>query len=184
MNAKTDPRPKVGKKGLVMVNTGNGKGKTTAALGVLFRALGHGLHPCVIQFMKRANAKTGEVKMARRMGIEWHILGDGFSRRSKNIDQMIAKARAAWDFAREKIIGGAYDLVVLDEFTYLLALGWLDTEETLVWLREHKPASMHLVITGRDAPQALIAFADLVTEMALVKHPHSLGAPAQLGIEY
>lgn len=184
MNAKPDFQPRAAKKGLVIVNTGNGKGKTTAALGILFRALGQGLDPCVIQFMKQANEKTGEVKMAHRLGIEWHALGDGFSWRSKDIDQTIARARKAWDFAKEKIARGGYDLVVLDEFTYLLSLGWLDTEETLAWLREHKPVGMHLVITGRDAPQALLAYADLVTEMALVKHPHALGIPAQAGIEY
>ncbi len=172
------------KKGLVIVNTGEGKGKTTAALGLLFRALGQGFQICVIQFIKNSGGHWGEVKTARKLGIEWHILGDGFTWTSKDIDETVTKAREAWSLAQEKIASGEYDLILLDEFTYPLALGWLDTGAVLEWLRAHKPAGLHLVITGRDAPPALVDYADLVTEMTLVKHPYDQGIKAQKGIEF
>jgi cob(I)alamin adenosyltransferase len=170
--------------GLVIVNTGPGKGKTTAALGTVFRASGHGLRVCVIQFIKNNQGQWGEVKMARQLDIEWHTLGDGFTWSSKDTAETITRAREGWALAQEKISSGGYDLILLDEFTYPLAYHWLDTASVVAWLREHKPAALHLIITGRDAPSELIAYADLVTEMVNVKHPYEKGIKGQKGIEF
>ncbi|MFQ5856521.1 MAG: cob(I)yrinic acid a,c-diamide adenosyltransferase [Anaerolineae bacterium] len=172
------------KKGLVVVNTGHGKGKTTAALGILLRAWGRGMHLCVIQFLKHEAGGWGEIRAAQKLGIEWHKMGDGFTWLSKDMDETIAKARHAWEVAQEKIVSGDYDLIILDEFTYPLKYGWLDTEEVVTWLRDNKPPMLHLVITGRDAPPELTDFADLVTEMRKVKHPFDQGIRAQPGIEF
>jgi cob(I)alamin adenosyltransferase len=172
------------KRGLVIVNTGDGKGKTTAALGTLLRAWGRGLHTCVIQFIKAETGAWGEVKAAKKLGIEWHKMGDGFTWQSKDMDETIAKAIAGWQLAQEKIASDEYDLILLDEFTYPLHFGWLDTGEVIAWLKDHKPPKLHLIISGRNAPPELIDFADLVTEMCLVKHPFDRGIPAQAGIEF
>lgn len=172
------------KKGLVIVNTGEGKGKTTAALGIILRSWGRGFRVCMIQFIKSATASTGEVKAAKKMDIEWHKTGDGFVWLSKDIDETTAHARHGWQLAQEKISSGAYDLVVLDEFTYPLIFGWLDTAEIVNWLSTNKPPQMHLIITGRGAPQNLIDYADIVTEMKVVKHPYTRGIIAQPGVEY
>jgi len=173
-----------GRRGLVLVFTGNGKGKTTAALGTLFRAWGRDFRICVIQFLKAETGAWGEVKAAQRLGIEWHKTGDGFTWTSKDIDETRAKALHGWELAKQKIASGEYDLVILDEFTYPLTFGWLDPGEVIDWLRAHKPPQMHLIITGRDAPPLLIEYADLVTEMREVKHPFAIGVKAQVGIEY
>jgi cob(I)alamin adenosyltransferase len=170
--------------GLVIVNTGNGKGKTTAALGTLFRAWGRGMRVCVIQFIKSETGNWGEIKAARNLGIEWHAMGDGFTWLSKDIDETAAKARHAWGLAQEKIAGGEYDLILLDEMTYAFHNGWVDVREMIAWLGAHKPAGLHLIITGRDAPEPLVEFADLVTEMREVKHPYARGIKAQPGIEF
>lgn len=183
MNEPSAARPGVAR-GLVIVYTGKGKGKTTAALGLLFRGWGRKLRMCVIQFIKSERGKWGEVTTARKLGIEWHKVGDGFTWLSKDMDETVARARQGWALAQEKIASGAYDLLLLDEFTYALHFGWLDTGEVLAWLRANKPAGLHLVITGRDAPQALLDYADLVTEMQANKHPYEQGVPAQPGIEY
>lgn len=175
---KAEPR------GLVIVNTGDGKGKTTAAMGVILRAWGRGLRICVIQFIKPPSVATGEYKAARKLGIEWHHCGDGFVWESKDPRETVDVARAGWQLAQAKIVSGDYDLVVLDEFTYPLTYGWLDAGEVMAWLSAHKPPQMHLIITGRDAPQSVIDCADLVTEMKLVKHPYEQGVKAQLGIEF
>lgn len=172
------------RKGLVIVNTGHGKGKTTAALGVLFRAWGRGMRLCVIQFVKHEAGGWGEVRAAQKLGIEWHKMGDGFTWLSKDMDETVAKALHAWEVAQEKTASGDYDLVILDEFTYPLKYGWLDTAEVIAWLQEHKPPMLHLIITGRDAPPELIDFADLVIEMREVKHPFDQGLRAQPGIEF
>jgi cob(I)alamin adenosyltransferase len=172
------------RKGLLIVNTGDGKGKTTASLGVIFRAWGRGMKLCMIQFLKHEGGGWGEVRAAEKLGIEWIKTGDGFTWTSRDMDETVAKALHGWEIAKEKISSGAHDLIVLDEFTYLLSLNWLNTEETLEWLRAHKPPTLHLIITGRDAPPALIAMADLVTEMRNVKHPYDSGIMAQPGIEF
>ena len=172
------------KKGLVIVNTGHGKGKTTAALGLLLRAWGRNLRVGGVQFFKNENASFGETKAMRKMNIELTAMGDGFTWTSKDMDETQAKAVNGWEVSKQKISSGAYDVFLLDEFTYVLSFGWVDVNDAVAWLREHKPPMLHLVITGRDAPQALIDFADLVTEMTLVKHPYDQGILAQAGVEF
>jgi len=186
MSAKKETeRKRHVKKGLVMVNTGDGKGKTTAALGVMTRAWGRKMRVGVIQFLKHENANFGEIRAARRMEIDWIGTGDGWTWTSKDIDESQARALRGWEVAQERIVSGNYDLFILDEFTYLMAFGWLDATEVVDWLREHKPEMLHVIITGRDAPDELVDFADMVTEMREVKHPFSdQGIVAQPGIDF
>ncbi|ABU56774.1 cob(I)yrinic acid a,c-diamide adenosyltransferase [Roseiflexus castenholzii] len=173
------------KKGLVIVNTGNGKGKTTAALGILLRAWGRDMRVGGIQFLKHENANYGELRALQRMGVELTPMGDGFTWTSRDLDETQAKAVHGWETAKARISSGNYDIFLLDEFTYVLNYGWVDTADVIEWLRQHKPPMLHLIITGRNAPQALIDFADLVTEMREVKHPfRDQGIRAQKGIEY
>ncbi len=172
------------RKGLVIVYTGEGKGKTTAALGMLFRAWGQDFRVCVIQFIKAETGRWGEVKAAGKLGIEWHKMGDGYTWDSKDMEETVALAREGWRLAQEKISRDEYDLILLDEFTYPLHLGWLDVEEVISWLKANKSSRLHLLITGRDAPQALLDYADLVTEMTMIKHPFDQGVPAQPGVEF
>ena len=171
-------------KGLVIVNTGNGKGKTTAALGLVLRASGWEKRTCMLQFIKNQGAGGGEIRMARKLGLEIIPCGDGFTWQSSDLAQSAMLARAAWLEAQRRIQSGEFDLIVLDEFTYTLSLGWLEVKEVVDWLRANKPADLHLVITGRDAPEDLIAYADLVTEMREIKHPYNQGLAAQKGIEF
>lgn len=170
-------------KGLVIVNTGNGKGKTTAALGVLLRAWGRDMRVVMLQFIKAKTGKWGEVRAASKMGVELVPLGDGFTWTSKDIEHDRELAQEGWRQCRERIASGAYDIVVLDELTYCLKFGWLEIDEVLGVLRA-RPEGQHVVITGRDAPAELIEFADLVTEMREVKHPYKAGVRAQPGIEF
>jgi cob(I)alamin adenosyltransferase len=173
------------KKGLVIVNTGNGKGKTTAALGVLLRGWGREMRLSGIQFFKHENANYGELRALERMGIALKPMGDGFTWTSRDMDETQAKALHGWETAKQQIASGNYDIFLLDEFTYVLHFGWLDTDEVVAWLRNSKPEMLHLIVTGRDAPQALIDYADLVTEMREVKHPfREQGIKAQKGIEF
>ncbi|MCS6826639.1 MAG: cob(I)yrinic acid a,c-diamide adenosyltransferase [Caldilinea sp.] len=172
-------------KGLVIVNTGKGKGKTTAALGILLRAWGRNLRVGGVQFFKHENSSYGELKALAKMGVELTPMGDGFTWTSKDINETQAKALHGWEVAKQKIAGGEYDVFLLDEFTYVMHFGWLNVDEVVAWLRDHKPPLMHVIITGRDAPEALIDFADLVTEMREIKHPYrDQGIRAQPGIEY
>ena len=150
------------RQGLLIVNTGNGKGKSTAAFGTLLRAWGRGLRVCVIQFIKAETGTWGEVRAAEKLGIEWHISGDGFTWRSKDVDETIARAQHGWELAQAKMVCGEYDLIVLDESTYLLNYGWLDLAEVLAWLQANRPPTLHLIITGRNAPAELIEYADRV----------------------
>lgn len=174
------------KKGLVIVNTGNGKGKTTAALGIMTRAWGREMKVGVLQFLKNENARFGEIKAAERMGnIDWLSTGDGWTWTSKDGDETVARAQHGWQIAKERILSEAYDLLILDEFTYTMHFGWLDANEVVDWLTENKPEMLHLIVTGRNAPDALIEYADLVTEMKEIKHPFTeQGIRAQAGIEY
>ena len=173
------------KKGLVIVNTGNGKGKSTSAFGVLLRAWGRGFRVGVVQFIKAETGQWGEIKAAKKLAIDWFASGDGFTWTSKDMDETIARALHGWEVAQGKIAGGGYDILILDEFTYALHFGWLDTAQVIDWLKANKPAELHLIITGRDAPQALIDYADLVTEMREIKHPFTTqGIHAQPGIEF
>ena len=172
------------KKGLLIVNTGDGKGKTTAALGIVLRAWGRGFRICVIQFIKAETGRWGEIKAAKKLGIEWHTTGDGFTWLSKDMDETTARALQGWEIAKERIASDQYDLIVLDEFTYTMVYKWIDTDEVMEWLRLNRPTNLHLVITGRSAPEALIQQADLVTEMKVIKHPYEQGITAQPGIEF
>lgn len=173
------------RKGLVIVNTGNGKGKTTAALGILFRSYGRGLRSCVLQFLKAEKSKTGEYLAAQKLGIEWHYCGDGFVFDPEEALSSAEVARAGWEMAKEKIASNNYDLIILDEMIYPLTFGWLKTDQVIDWLKANKPAELHLIITGRNAPQALTEYADLVTEMKEIKHPfHDQKLSAQPGIDF
>lgn len=170
-------------KGLVIVNTGNGKGKTTAALGVLFRAWGRGMRVCMLQFIKSTTSNYGENKAAKRLGIEIIPMGDGFTWLSEDIEKDKATARKCWELCQQKISSGEYDIVILDEMTYALSYGWLDVNEVINFLKQ-RPAGQHIIITGRNALPELVEYADLVTEMNEVKHPYSQGIKAQKGIEF
>ncbi|NLD92505.1 MAG: cob(I)yrinic acid a,c-diamide adenosyltransferase [Fibrobacter sp.] len=172
------------KKGLLIVNTGNGKGKTTAALGMAFRALGHGMRVCVIQFIK-GSWKYGELESAKRFSdlLEFHVMGKGFTWKSENIDEDKAAARDAWDFAKVKISSNEFGLVILDELTYLVKFGMVSEEEIMDILCK-RPQNLHVVVTGRYAGEQLIANADLVTQMVAEKHPLKNGIKAQKGVEF
>ena len=171
------------RKPLVILYTGNGKGKTTAALGLLLRAWGRGMKVVMLSFIKSETANFGEEQAAHKLGIELIPLGAGFTWLSKDIERDKALARRCWELCKEKIGSGAYDVVVLDEVTYPISYGWLDIDEVIDTLRR-RPPDLHVVLTGRDAPQKLIDFADLVTEMREVKHPFQAGEKAQPGVDF
>jgi cob(I)alamin adenosyltransferase len=173
-------------RGLLMVHTGDGKGKTTCALGLMMRAAGRGLNCCMIQFMKSRNDRYGEHESAEKLGIEVHTMGDGFTWDTKNPEQDRETARKSWTLCVEKMRSGDYDLLVFDELVYVLSYGMLETSEVLDEIARIRAeqAALHIVLTGRDAPAALIEAADLVTEMREVKHPFQLGIRAQQGIEF
>jgi cob(I)alamin adenosyltransferase len=172
-------------KGLLIINTGDGKGKTTAALGLLLRSRGRKLRIGGVQFFKHENANFGELRALRELGVELTPMGDGWTWTSRDLDETRSKALHGWEVAKERIASGDYDVFLLDEFTYLLSYGWLDAAEAVDWMVANKPPMLHLLITGRDAHPALVAAADLVTEMRAVKHPFAeQGIRAQKGIEF
>jgi cob(I)alamin adenosyltransferase len=173
-----------GRHGLVIVNTGDGKGKTTAALGLLLRAWGHDQRVIMLQFIKSMGRSAGEHHAAAKLGIEITPLGDGFTWLSKDVERTAQLAMDAWEQAKPLILGGEYDVVVLDELTYPLQYFWVPVEEVIATLAA-RPAHVHVVITGRGAPEALIEAADLVTEMRLIKHPYrDQGITAQKGVDF
>lgn len=181
-NARARRQP--GRKGLVIVNTGNGKGKTTAALGVLLRSWGQDMRVVMLQFLKATTGRWGEIRAAERMGVEIIPLGKGFTWLSENLEQDRALAQACWEQCREKIESDLYDVVIMDEFTYILNYGWVDIVDVIETLQSRNPL-LHIIITGRNAPPALIEYADLVTEMREIKHPYKTqGVHAQKGIEF
>lgn len=172
------------RKGLVVINTGNGKGKTTAALGVLFRAWGRDMRVRMFQFLKHTGARFGESRAAAKLEIPWGAMGDGFTWLSKDMDNTQELARMQWENCKQAVLSDEYDLIVMDEFTYAMYYGWIPVEEVVNVLGQ-KPHMLHVVITGRYAPQELIDFADLVTEMREIKHPYrEQGIRAQPGLEY
>ena len=171
------------RQGLVVVNTGNGKGKTTSALGVLFRAWGRGLKVVMLQFIKQTTSNYGENRAARKLGIEMIPLGGGFTWLSKDIEKDKALARRAWELCKEKLGSPDYDVVILDEITYPISYGWIPVEEVIQALKD-RPPHMHVILTGRNADEALIEYADLVTEMREVKHPYQKGVKAQPGLDF
>jgi cob(I)alamin adenosyltransferase len=173
----------VAQRSRLLVNTGTGKGKSSAAFGVMGRAWARGWSVCVVQFVKSEKWKVGERKLAAHLGIEWHTLGDGFTWESTDMDETVARGRHAWAVAAEKIASGDYDLVILDEVTYTMKYGWVEVQEVVAALRD-RPDRTNVLVTGRYAPDEVVAIADTVTEMVKVKHAMDDGTPARKGIEY
>lgn len=172
-------------KGLIIVNTGNGKGKTTAALGMVLRSLGHGYKVAIVQFIKGAWEPAEKAVFSLwQEQLEFYAMGEGFTWETQDRERDIEKAQAAWKTALSFITNPHYKLVLLDEVNVALKLGYLQIDDILAGL-EQKPADTHVILTGRGAPPALIERADLVTEMTLIKHPfREQGVKAQPGIEY
>lgn len=174
--------PQAERRGLLIVNTGDGKGKSTAAFGLALRAHGRGKAVKIYQFMKVPTARFGEHRMFEQLGIPVEGLGDGFSWKSKDLEHSAQLARDGWQKAKAAILSGDFFLVVLDEITYPLIYGWLSLDDVLATLAA-RPKGMHVCMTGRRCPPELIALADTVTEMTKVKHAFNAGIPAQRGIE-
>ena len=168
---------------IVVLNTGEGKGKSSSAFGVMGRGWARGWRVAVVQFIKGGDWKTGERKLADHLGVDWHTLGDGFTWESTDLDESAAKARNAWSVARDLLAAGSHDLVILDELTYVVSYGWVPVEEVVAGIRNRSEAT-NVVITGRDAHQELVDVADTVTEMRKVKHAFDQGIMARKGIEY
>ena len=168
---------------MVLVNTGDGKGKSTAAFGTAIRAVARGWRVAVIQFLKSGEWSVGEEKIGRQVGIDWWAMGDGFTWDSEDIEESEAIARAAWDHAVTIIDSGVYDLVVLDEVTYPINWEWIGLADVLSKIAA-RPEKVNLILTGRDAPEGLSAVADTVTEMRKVKHAYDSGIMARRGIDY
>lgn len=175
-------------RGVLVINTGNGKGKSSAAFGVVARALGHDMRVAVVQFVK-GRSDTGEEGFYRRVAeripgcLTWHVSGEGFTWETQDGARDAAAARAAWTLVCRDLADPQIGLVVLDEFTYALKYGWLDIALVLAALAA-RPPTQHVIITGRGAPDALIAAADTVTEMKLVKHAFQTGVKARPGLEW
>lgn len=167
----------------VIVNTGDGKGKSSSAFGVMGRAWARGWRVGVVQFIKSEDWNTGERKLADHLGVEWHTLGDGFTWESTDLDETAAKGVAAWTAATEMLASGRYDLLILDELTYAISFGWVPVAEVVEALRTRADGT-NVVITGRDAAPELIELADTVTEMRKVKHAFDQGIRARRGLEY
>jgi cob(I)alamin adenosyltransferase len=169
--------------GRLLINTGDGKGKSSAAFGVLVRGWARGWRVGVVQFMKSGKWEVGEAKLAEHLGIDWWTLGDGFTWLSTDLDESAAKNIHAWGVARDKLASGDYDLLVLDELTYLVNYGWVSADDVVAGVTGRSPKT-NVVITGRDAPPELVEIADTVTEMRKVKHAYEQGVRAMKGIEY
>ncbi|KJR40497.1 cob(I)yrinic acid a,c-diamide adenosyltransferase [Candidatus Magnetoovum chiemensis] len=171
-------------KGLLIVFTGNGKGKTTAALGLALRAAGHDMKVCIIQFIK-GSWKYGEMSSLEKFkgAVDLHIMGKGFTWKSKDLNEDISMAKNAWDFASDTIVSAKYDMVILDELTYVINYKMVDEQAVLKTLI-NRPKDVHVVVTGRKAPISLIEASDIATEMTEIKHPYKNGVKAQAGIEF
>lgn len=172
-------------KGLIIVHTGKGKGKSTAAFGMIFRALGHEMPVAIVQFVK-GKWETGERTALEKFGdlVTINAMGDGFTWETQDRQRDVASARAAWESAKELIRAGVHTHVLLDELNIVLRYDYLPVEEVVTFLREEKPEHVHVIITGRNAKDELIEIADLVTEMELIKHPFRSGVKAQVGVEF
>ncbi|MEQ1601568.1 MAG: cob(I)yrinic acid a,c-diamide adenosyltransferase [Methylophilaceae bacterium] len=170
-------------RGLVLIHTGNGKGKSTAAFGLLARALGHGMKAAVVQFIKNRSDTGEEAFFRSNPNVSWHVMGDGFTWETQDAARDLATARKAWELVCGYLQDENIDVVILDEFTYTLKYGWLTLEEVSAVLKA-RPAMQHVVITGRAAPDGLIALADTVSEINLVKHAFHEGVQAMPGIEW
>lgn len=172
-------------KGLLIVHTGKGKGKSTAAFGMIFRSLGYGFPVAVVQFVK-GSWETGERLALERFGdlVTINRLGEGFTWETQDRARDMAAARQAWETAKLLIRQGDHHIVLLDELNIVLRYDYLPLDEVITFLREEKPHDLHVIITGRNAPDQLIEIADLVTEMEMIKHPFRSGVKAQKGIEF
>ncbi len=169
---------------LVLVNTGDGKGKSTAAFGVILRAVARDWSVGVVQFLKSGDWNTGEERLCReKLGVDWWAMGDGFSWDSEDLSEDEAIAQQAWRHASDVIAAGKHRLVVLDEITYPMNWGWISTDDVLAALA-NRPADVNVILTGRDAPAALIEASDTTTEMKNVKHAFDAGIVAKKGIDY
>ena len=172
-------------KGLVMVHTGKGKGKSTAGFGMVFRSLGHGHKVAVVQFVK-GRIETGERMALERFSdlVTIKRMGEGFTWETQDRQRDIDAARQAWDAAKEMIVSGDFRLVLCDELNIVLRYDYLPIEEVVAFLKDEKPDDVHVVVTGRNAKDELLEIADLVTEMTQVKHPFRSGVKPQEGIEF
>ncbi len=168
---------------LVLVNTGNGKGKSTAAFGTMIRSVARGWPVAVVQFLKSGKWNTGEEKVARELGVEWFAIGEGFTWDSDDLGKDEAVAREAWRQAASLLAAGTHRLVVLDEITYPMNWGWFDTDEVVAAIRDRSP-KVNVICTGRDAPGPLLELADTATEMRVLKHAYQSGIRAMKGIDY
>lgn len=168
---------------LVVVNTGDGKGKTSAAMGMALRGIARDWRVGVIQFIKSGKWKSGEAKLAEQLGIDWWSLGDGFTWESTDLDTSARLGREAWTLATDLIAAGEHQLVILDEVTYPITFDWISVDD-VVNVITGRPPAVNIILTGRDAPDELIAVADTVTEMRNVKHAHEQGIRALKGIDY
>jgi cob(I)alamin adenosyltransferase len=177
---------KTGEKGLLIVHTGNGKGKTSAALGMVMRHIGHEMPVGIVQFTKSAKWDTGEARVLARFPdlVTLHIMGEGFTWETQDRARDIAAARAGWERAKELIRDDRHQLVLLDELNIVLRYDYLPIDEVVAFLATGKPDDKHVVITGRNAHDKLVEMADLVTDMTMVKHPFRDGIKAQKGIEF
>jgi cob(I)alamin adenosyltransferase len=175
-------KPEGERRGLVIVNTGDGKGKSTAAFGLAMRAQGRGKAVHIYQFMKVPSARFGEHRTFEKLGLPIEGLGDGFSWKSKDLEHSAELARQGWAKAAAMIMAGEHFMVVLDELTYPLIYGWVPLQSVLDTLSS-RPKDVTVVITGRNCPEEIVAIADTVTEMRQVKHAYEAGVPAQRGIE-
>ena len=172
------------RQGVVLVHTGEGKGKSSSAFGMVFRAAGWGMKVCVIQFIK-GKWKTGEQKAAEKFdNIEWHALGDGFTWDTKNPEQDIATSREIWELCKAKVRSHEFDMIVFDEINYCSGYGWISGEEIAAFIRDEKPKWMHLILTGRNAAPEVIEVAHTVTEMGKVKHAFEQHIKAAQGVEF
>lgn len=170
-------------KGRIIINTGDGKGKTTAALGTAFRALGHGYKVCVVQFLKGQGSYGERLMQKEFMNLDWHICGKGFVFNKEDIEEDRKVAREGFDLAKEKINSDYYDLIILDEITYLPQFDFLLVGEIVDVIR-NKPQRLSIIMTGRGAASELLEIADTVTDMQAVKHAYAEGIKAQKGIEF
>lgn len=170
-------------RGLFLIHTGNGKGKSTAAFGLLARALGHGMKAVVVQFIK-SRSDTGEESFFKTSpNVSWHVMGDGFTWETQDAEQDKKTAQSAWAIVKQALQDSSVDIIILDEFTYTLKYGWLEIGEVISVI-QNRPVMQHLVVTGRGAPPALVEIADTVSEIALVKHAFHAGVQAMPGIEF
>ena len=167
----------------LLVNTGTGKGKSSAAFGVMGRAWARGWSVGVVQFVKSDKWQVGERKLAAHLGVDWHTLGDGFTWESEDLDATEARGRNAWQVASEMVASGDYDLVILDEMTYIVKYGWVPVADVVAVLAA-RPQRTNVIVTGRNAPAEVVALADTVTEMVKVKHAFDQDIRARKGIEY